>query len=122
MVDEFTGPFRQPRKFIKKGLLVLEKKSGQDMLLPIFYEERELVCSVLLESMEIWKNRRVDDPKDPLEFYQIAVALGKKRANSRCFIGPEAEWAKSFESAMEDVEYAFRVDLESRLIIALDKD
>ena len=103
-------------------LLVLKKNSGEDLLLPVFHEVRDIAFSVLVEAMEKWKNRRVNDSKDPAEFYRIAVDLGKERWGSHCFIGPEAVWAKSLKSAVGDAAYAFRVDLESQLISALDKD
>ena len=99
---------------MKSGILILNK-SGDDLPLPIFCEDRELVVAVLKEAMQKYKKRKLQR-FGAAEFYEIADTLLRKRTKSACFIGPEGVWGCFLKNAL----YVFRVDLENQRIIPLE--
>jgi hypothetical protein len=72
------------------GLLFINK-GHQDMYLPIFNEDRELVLSVLTEAMKKMDDVEVKSPeRQSRAFYDIADNLGLKKSGAEVFLGPEA--------------------------------
>lgn len=95
--------------------LFLHQNYHQQMYLPIFCADRELVFDILCVAMDAWKKREQHTPRDDaFDFYMIAEQLGRTRTGCEgCFIGPEAV------RYSDEAQYVFTADYENGRIVRI---
>ena len=113
----------------KNGILFLKETLDKgtvlehtirELYLPIFYEDREFVNSVLIDAMNAWKLLETKRSYRSLEdFFTIADSLGRKRSRSHLFIGMESVPYETPDSIIRDAAYVFGVDFENQKIVSM---
>lgn len=105
------------------GLLLIDN-GHQQMYLPVFCADRELVHVVLCDAMNEWSGKEQQSRRNSaVAFFGIADDLGRERFGCEgCFIGPEAVSALGCgneEDAVSRAGYVFAADFEGKQIVTV---
>ena len=108
---------------MKNGILFLAQTYNehtiQELTLPIFHEDRELVNSILTDAMNVWLHLETKNSLWPhVGFFNTVESLGRKRTKSQVFIGPESTY-ETLDSVIKNRPYVFTVDFNEGKIIKL---